>query len=169
MWYIVWQEPYVRYGRSQGDGYFVGYKNKIEDSFSPNWFQAKKYKSFGSAIERLGIKMNSHMTTPEQFCMGNVFSKEDERDFKWNKLIGEVPNIRNFVFARGRIDKIDGKGNFAGSAVDEVVDWVEKSLKGNISSIEAQRKKFEKLGLKSEPKVDVTSEEYLEDFMDFFN
>jgi hypothetical protein len=170
MWYIVWQEPYERYRKPQGDGYFVGYKNKIEDNFSKNWFEAKKYKSFGSAIERMGLRMNSTMVDSESFCQGNLLDKESVRDFKLDKLLGETPNIRNFIFGRGRIDKIDEGGNFCGSAVDEVVEWVERSIRGNIASRESKNRKLEKLGLKpNDPQVDTSTEEYLEDFMDFFN
>lgn len=31
MKYIVWNNPYKLYGRPQGDGYFVKWKNKCED------------------------------------------------------------------------------------------------------------------------------------------
>lgn len=169
MWYIVWQNPYQRYSSTQGDGYFVGYKNKCEDSFSKNWFEAKRYKSFKSAVERLGIKMNSHMLTGAQFCEGNIFDEQSKRDFKLNKLLDTPdPDIRNFIFSKGRIDKIDEKGNFCGDASDEVVKWVEGSIRSNIKSSENQRRKFEKLGLKSDPKEDVSTEAYLDDFMDFF-
>lgn len=168
MWYIVWQEPYERYNSPQGDGYFVGWKNKCEDKFSKNWFEAKKYKSFKSAIERLGIRMNSHMLSDYQFCEGNLYNVDDKRNFKLNKILGEQPNIRNFIFLKGRIDKIDEKGNFCGSADDEVIKWVQNSIKGNIASNEAQRRKFEKLGIKSEPQEDVSTESYMEDFLDFF-
>lgn len=169
MWYIVWQEPYTSYGYEQGDGYYVGWKNKCEDKFSKNWFEAKKYKSFGSAIDRLRLRTDRHMTTVEDFWKRNVSTKEELRDFKLTNIVGgEVPNIRNLVFSKGRIDKIDEKGNFCGSAVDEVVDWVEKMLKSNVSSIEAQKRKFEKLGIKTEPSVDVSTEEYVDDFLDFF-
>ena len=168
MWYIVWQEPYTKYGKIQGDGYFVGYKNKVEDTFSKNWFEAKKYKSFVSAINRMGLSMNSTMIDSESFCIGNIVDKETLRDFKLDKVLERTTDMRNFIFINGRIDKIDENGNFCGSAIDEVVEWVEKSIKGNIDLNELKNTKLKKLGLKNEPKINVSTPEYLESFMDFF-
>ena len=41
--------------------------------------------------------MNSTMVDSESFCQGNISDKETLRDFKLDKLLGETPNIRNFI------------------------------------------------------------------------
>jgi hypothetical protein len=36
--YIVWNNYYESYSRPQGDGYYVGYKDKLSDKFSTSIF-----------------------------------------------------------------------------------------------------------------------------------
>jgi len=173
MWYITWCEPYVNYSKIQGGGYYVNWKSKTEDEFTDNWITAKKYKTFNSAVTRLGLRITQHIDSVDKFIEHNISydDKQAKRDFRLSKLLGDTQDLRNFLLTKGRIDKIDEKGNFMGDATDEIIDWVMSSIKGNIKRKEDLKKKQDKLllesGFKNET-VDVTTQKYADDFLDFF-
>lgn len=56
MWYIVYKEEFKTSWCVSG-GYFVKYQNKMQDKYSPNWFEANKYVALGAALSRLGIEI----------------------------------------------------------------------------------------------------------------
>lgn len=120
MWYIVWREPFKSYGIEQG-GYYVSWKNKLSDNYSNNWFEAKRYKSLGSAIDRLGIDLDYiEIKTMDEFLKLNV-SDASVRDMKLAEVLNDQFEI---TFTKGRIDKINENGEFVGSAHDDVVEYV---------------------------------------------
>ena len=178
MWYIVWQEPYESYRYPQGDGYFVGYKNKCADKFSKNWIEAKKYKSLTSSIERLKIKIphfkpsDSHITMDDAidiFLQLNTDDVSRRREMTLNKILDEKSDFFDFQLKKGRIEKISESGEFLGSANKEIIDYVKLQIQKNWDEIEKLNRKLKKLGLEPSPKIDVSTKEYADDFMDFFS
>lgn len=168
MKYIVWRTPYKSYNYPQGDGYFVKYKDKCTDEFSTNWFDASKFNTLYGAISRLGLENLNHIKSMDDFYKFNSIDISKIRDNKISELLGESEN--NFLFfKRGHIDKIDDNGNFIGNAGEEVLDYIKRVIEQNIGKSEYTQRKFDKLGIKSEPKVDVSTDEYLTDFLDMFN
>jgi len=57
--YIVWFDSITQYDVTN-HGYYVGYKDKCEDYFSENYIFAKKYKSLGAALTRIGISFTDY-------------------------------------------------------------------------------------------------------------
>ncbi len=53
-YYIVYFDSITQYGITNR-GYYVSYKDKLEDKYSDNYIFAKKYKSLGGALTRAGI------------------------------------------------------------------------------------------------------------------
>jgi hypothetical protein len=168
MKYIVWRNPYKSYDYSQGDGYFVKYKNKCSDEFSSNWFEGNRYKTIGPAISRLGLEINDLIKSMDDFYKINPIDKSKIRDNKISEVLGESKNYFLF-FKRGHIDKIDDNGNFVGNAGEEVLEYIKSVIEKNIGKSKSIQKKFDKLGIKSEPKVDVSDDDYLKDFLEMFN
>src|SRR5690554_6709401 len=121
MWYIVYREPFKSYTET-GGGYFVKYKNKIEDTYSSNWFEAQKYKSLGAALTRLNINISPGMDTMDKFLSGNKLDKRTQRDLTLSKILGE--SIPSLVFKNGRIEKISDDGQLLGDASDDVMKFI---------------------------------------------
>ena len=149
MWYIVWNYPYTSYQRPQGDGYYVGWKNKCEDSFSQNWIEAKKYTSLGAAISRLGLKTS--VSTIEDFISLNIDNdkmKQVERDKLLSDILEEeYIGTTEIFFNKGRIDKISKNGEFIGSASDDIVNLIKGNVEKQKKKNETQRKKLKDLGI----------------------
>lgn len=131
MWYIVYREEFkTSYGKY--NGYFVNYKNKIEDSYSPNWFEAKKYKALGAALHRMGIEIAPGVDTMEKFIRSN---RLDHTAMRRDNIISEVLGIEketmSLLFKRGRIDKVGSNGELLGSADEEVLEYIQLQLARN--------------------------------------
>ncbi len=146
MKYIVWRTPYTSYDYPQGDGYFVKYKNKLSDEFSPNWFDAIKYKSIGPAVTRLGISLDKSMKSMDDFFKSNKMSKSYAREQKISSLLDEKQD-KIIFFERGHIDKIDENGNYVGNAGEELLEFVEKYLKSNVKRFDSMKNKLSKLDI----------------------
>jgi hypothetical protein len=131
MKYIVWRTPFKSYEYAQGDGYFVKYKNKCSDEYSPNWFDAGKYKTIGSAITRLGITLNESMKSMDDFFNANEITKSYQRDKTISDILGD-DLYHTINFSRGHIDKIDDNGNFIGNAGSDILEYVQKYIESNI-------------------------------------
>lgn len=146
MKYIVWRKPFKSYDYPQGDGYFVKYKNKCADEWSPNWFDAGKYNNIGNAITRLGLKLNDSVKSIDDFLKVNDISKSYNREKSISDILGENPDSVLF-FEKGHIDKIDENGNFCGNAGNEIIEYVENFIKKNIQQHTSIKKKLESLGV----------------------
>ncbi len=155
MHYIVWREPFESYDIPQG-GYFVKYKDKLSDHFSPKWFEASKFSSLGGAITRLGIYGNNSSSL-EDFIKSNISEKASKRNHNITKILGNV-DISTVISWNGRIDKIDADGNFIGSAEKEVIEYIERKFTKNKKS---QRGRSI---VSKEPEIDYTSKEHQDDF-----
>jgi hypothetical protein len=110
MEYIVFRNPYTSYGINQS-GYFVSYKDKLSDKFSDNWYDAKRYKSLGFAISKLGI-IGLESNSIEYFVKLNTNknSKSLNRDIKISKLFGlstEKESIEHIIHERGKIQIVE--------------------------------------------------------------
>lgn len=131
MWYIVYREKFKSYTET-GGGYFVKYKNKIEDSYSPNWFEAQKYKSLGSALNRMGIILELGMDDLDKFFKANsIDNRAMKRDTILSDILGEERDNNALIFSKGRIDKVGSDGRFLGSAEDEVMEYITSYLAKN--------------------------------------
>lgn len=53
-YYIVYFEGINQYGKVNS-GYYVNYKDKLEDNFSSSYILAKRYKTLGNALNRAGL------------------------------------------------------------------------------------------------------------------
>lgn len=137
MWYIVYREPFKSYTET-GGGYFVKYKNKIEDTYSSNWFEAQKYKSLGAALTRLNINISPGMDTMDKFLSGNKLDKRTQRDLTLSKILGE--SIPSLVFKNGRIEKISDDGQLLGDASDDVMEFIKYQLEKNRKANEKKMK-----------------------------
>jgi len=135
------------YDYAQGDGYFVKYKNKCSDEYSPNWFDANKYKTIGPAISRLGLSLDNSIKTMDDFYTFNKLDKSHLRDETISKILDEDNNLKEVFFERGHIDKIDDNGNFIGNAGDEIMEYVKSHIKKQFQASKSIQKKFEKLGV----------------------
>jgi len=167
MGYIVWKNKYkvnalgmrVDEGISQGDGYFVKWKNKLEDEFSTNWFDANKYKTIGPALTRLGLDFNDSMKSIDDFLNQNGISKSYNREKTISEILGDKSDSV-LIFQRGHIDKIDDEGNFCGNAGKEVLEYVEAFIQKNIQKDNSIKKKFESLGVGNYIDKSVSNEDF---------
>jgi len=164
MWYIVYRTPFKSYEVDQGNGYFVRYKNKLSDEYSPNWFEASKYKSIGNALTRVGV-YGCKVTTLDKFIIANPI--EDiglKRESQLNKIFNISKSddeiISEIINNKGHIDKIGDNGEFVGDATDEVVEFIKSNILSN-------NKKF-KNDYIVETKQDIVETKQDEDFWDGF-
>jgi hypothetical protein len=133
MWYIVYRNKYISYSRETGGGYYVGYKNKIEDKFSSNYVEANKYKSIGPAITRLGINLFPGMTMDRLLKSIKPKDIQAERNGKLNQVfdIDIKENPIDIIFSNGRIEIVSETGELLGSAEKEVISYIEGKTSDN--------------------------------------
>jgi len=147
MKYIVWRTAFKSYDYAQGDGYFVKYKNKCSNEYSPNWFDANKYKTIGPAITRLGITLNESMKNMDDFFKANKITKSCHRDKVISSILGDSLDNKTIAFSKGHIDKIDDNGNFIGNAGSDILEYVQKYIESNIKKYNNLQKRFTSLGV----------------------
>jgi len=164
MKYIVWRTPFKSYDYAQGDGYFVKYKNKCSDEYSPNWFDANKYKTIAPAITRLGITLNESMKSMDDFFSANGITKSFNRDKSISEVLGES-HINVIHFKKGHIDKVDDDGEFVGNAGEEILEYVENKIKSNIRKYESINKKFTSLGIDNYIDNSVSDDEFWDEYL----
>lgn len=128
--YIVWRTPFKSYDYQQGDGYFVGYKDKCSDYFSKNWIEASKYVNIGSALNRLGIYLRKDMKCIDDFFLVNKIDDSILRDRKISSII-DVKEDKDIFFEKGHIDKIDMETNTITNAGEDVMCYVMKKIEEN--------------------------------------
>lgn len=144
MWYIVYREEFNSslVGKT-GGGYFVKYKNKIEDTYSPNWFEAQKYKALGAALHRIGIEIAPGVDTIEKFIKSNKLEHTAmRRDSIISEVLGIEKETMGLLSKKGRIDKIGSNGEFLGSAEEEVLAYIQSHLSKNKSRNDNKMKKI---------------------------
>jgi hypothetical protein len=130
--YIVWREPFKNsFSETQGDGYFVSYRDKCSDNYSKNWYDAKKYKSIVTAMSRLGLDCPKYLTSLEHFLRIN---KIDQTSYNRDKVLSDILDTEKEVsvnFGRGRIDKIDDNG-FISSADEDILEYLNNIINTNL-------------------------------------
>lgn len=122
MWYIVY--------KSKEDGYFVSYKDKGSDYFSKNYLEAKKYKTLGPAMSRLGISVDNYITSFDRFLLSNNIQKAYIRELTLSNLLGTEPTYNN-IFKNGRIDILSENGEIIGTADKMIIDLVKSIILKN--------------------------------------
>ena len=145
--YIVYKNPYKSYNIHQ-EGYFVSYKDKLCDNFSDNWIDAKRYKTIGPALSRLGI-YGLECTSIDNFLKSNKIDKSILRDLKiesvLNPDISDEYKILSVLRSKGRIEKVieSGNKNFPLSLIDcekEIVNWIKDKISKNENKIKTINK-----------------------------
>jgi len=58
-YYVVYHESITQYGITN-KGYYVSYKDKLEDRYSESFIDAKRYKILGPALSRKGIQFSDY-------------------------------------------------------------------------------------------------------------
>lgn len=130
--YIVWLEPFTNYSESQGDGYFVSYKDKSSNYYSKNWFDAKKYKTIGTALARLGLIVPKFLTSFDKFLEVNeIDTLSVNRDKLLADILSEKQEVKLGNFSKGRIDKVDKYGTLC-SADEDIIEYVNKIIENNL-------------------------------------
>jgi len=154
MFYIVWREPFSTYSTPQGDGYFVSYKNKCSDTYSKNWFEAKKYKTIGTALTKLGLDCPKYITSFDKFLeLNEIDTLSVNRDKLLADILSEKQEVKLGNFSKGRIDKIDKDGNFLGSADEDIIEYVNNIIKNNLKRINNKKSNlYETPGVYESPK-----------------
>lgn len=143
--YIVWKVKYTSYDIDQG-GYFVKYKDKLCDEFSVEWYDAKRYKSLGGAISRLGINIGNCRSEKDFIKRHKKVNKSAERDMTLSKILDEEIDISKIVSYRGKIEMVkDGK--LIGDATDEIIQFIKNKIKSNYNKIQ---KKLSNAGITPE-------------------
>jgi hypothetical protein len=163
--FIVYREKFKSYTET-GGGYFVKYKNKIEYEFSENWIEAKKYKTIGSALHRMGIEIKPGIDTIEKFIKSNSLDDLSiNRDNVLNDVLGENKNI-NILFKKGRVDKVGINGEFLGSAEKEIIEYIEMHLDKNRKRNDKKMKMINEIvGVSSDYIIETKEgEDFLEGF-----
>jgi len=138
--YIVWFEPFTNYSKSQGDGYFVSYKSKSSDYYSKNWFDAKKYKTIGTALTRLGLIVPKLLTSFDKFLEVNeIDTLSVNRDKLLADILSEKQEVKLGNFSKGRIDKVDKYGTLC-SADEDIIEYVNKIIENNLKKNNLKKK-----------------------------
>lgn len=159
MKYIVWRNHFELYRQPQGDGYFVKYKDKISDEFSPNWFDASKFNTLYGAVSRLGLESLKQIKSLDDFYKFNPIDKSKYRDIKISEILGESED-KFLFFERGHIDKIDDNGNLIGNAGEDVLEYIKGIIEKNINDRKSMQKKFESLGVSNYIDNSISDEEF---------
>lgn len=133
MFYIVWKEQFTLYSRPQGNGYFVSYKDKLSDNYSKNWFDAKRFKTMGSALSRLGINCPKNLKSFDKFIeINDIDTLPVNRDKVLSNILSEEQEVKIGNFTKGRIEKIDESGNYLGNADDEIISYINSIINKNL-------------------------------------
>lgn len=178
MRYIVWKNFFINgYKIPQGDGYYVGWKDKLSDKYSKNWIDAKKYVSFQAAMVQLGFKFPRIQLGTDYVDRNGIdllfksfLEKNLSTESKRNILLNDLLSINNndiLEFSVGRIDKINDKGEIVGTAYNELLNTLRTNFESIIDNHNKKIKKIKDSYVETE-KVDVSTEDYCDDFMKFF-
>lgn len=131
--YIVYFNSITQYHKTN-KGYYVGYKNKIEDEYSDNYIFAKRYKTLGAALTRIGLcyKRSSALNCISELEKGN--------DIFGNGSI-EVVKLTNS--RTQKLNKIDGKDyspikNLGKISTNELIDFFRKEGNKFLSSTDGK-------------------------------
>lgn len=132
-------------------GYYVSYKDKISDNYSENFIEAKRYKSIGSVLYRIGIDYknfhSANILKEIEFLIKN--SKKIQRRNKLNKLNNVITDDNGIklidFFENASVEIVEIKNNSIvnlGSANLEIYDFLKKE---NDKFLAKQKNNFKKL------------------------
>lgn len=126
-------------------GYYVKYKDKLQDEYSDNWMEAKRYKTLKPALTRL-----SYIFPDNYEYVLSKFDKYEnsnyvQRERKLNRVFGKDGGEINI----DAVDIFDGKGFI------EVVDVTKNGIK-NLGKIDNRiiYEHYKKLERKNQMKYD---------------
>lgn len=159
MWYVVYRNPFKSNRLYSDGGYFVKYKNKIEDEYSTNIVEANKYKSIGPALSRLGIYVEKNMFTLESVFERTQISFSEKREIKLNKIL-DIDFDPMSIFHNNRIDKIDIDGKYIGCSNKEAIDYIQSILDKNKRKFEKIKSEYEEALRKTDPGVNYICDDF---------
>lgn len=132
-YYIVYFDSITQYHKTN-KGYYVGYKSKIEDEYSDNFIFAKKYKTLGSALKRIGLyyKFSDSLKYISELEKGNDIFGNDKIE------IVKISNSRTL-----KLNKINGNDysaikNIGKISNNELIDFLRKEANKFLSSTEGK-------------------------------
>ena len=131
MRYIVYSGQHTSYGIEQG-GYYVSYKDKLSDNYSDSPIDAKKYKTLGGAITRLGLGVGKIDSVDKYIKRRiNTENKNIQRIMKIKSISDKELTLKDVIRLRdSRIEKMDDKGNVS-NCDDEIVIYVTCQIRKN--------------------------------------
>ena len=124
MYYIVYRNRYESYGIEQV-GYFIGYKDKLCDKFSEHPNMAKKFKTLGAAVTRLGVAIDGFRSYED--WLEAFVSDSTHREAALAEVLGQKGEFVEFV--KGRIEKISEDGTVVSDAGEEVLEFTRNLFK----------------------------------------
>lgn len=169
--FIVYREPFKLYGELQ-EKYFVSYKDKCSDKYSDKWFDAKRYKTIGPAITKLGLTFDKGMYSIDDFLKQNPLHSSFHRLMKIDSVNDlntdfTIKTYPNLSFTKGRIELVDEENNLhLGNAYIHVWNYIEKELEKNVKHRDKINKNFMELGEFKKPLDSGTPKEFLDWFND---
>lgn len=95
-YYIVYFDNITQYDITN-KGYYVGYKNKIEDHYSDDYIFAKRYKNLSSALNRAYINWKGYSSY-------KILKKIENNEFFMSDVRIEIVKISNT--RKRKLDKI---------------------------------------------------------------
>lgn len=133
-YYIVYFDSITQYGVTNG-GYYVSYKDKCEDNFSDNFVFAKRYKTLGPALTRIGLKYNASNSVK---CISLL--EKGEKIFYGGRRIEvvNIPSERKRKLSRlngGNSDPIKNLGEISN---DELIQYLRKNADRFLKSLDGK-------------------------------
>ena len=145
MWYIVYRNKHKSTilgsaSKETGVGYYVGYKNKLEDNFSSNFIEAKRYKSIGPALTRLGVNYIPGMSMEKLLSTIKTNNTQAKREDILNKVfdIETKYNPIDILFTNGRIEILSDDGKLIGSAGEDITKYIESKFVDKSNQIKSK-------------------------------
>ena len=167
--YIVYREPYKSYGVHQ-EGYFVSYKDKLSDKFSNNWIDAKRFKTIGPVLTRLGI-YGLECNDIENFFKANKLNKTELRNIKLKSILNDNNSDDDMILAvirsKGRIEKVieNKNSDFPLSVTnceEEIVEFIKNKINKNQKKINNM---YSEIGVTDYISKEENDEEFWDDFL----
>lgn len=122
------EKYYIVYNKNLG--YYVGYKNKIEDEYNKNFIFAKRYKTLGSAITRSGLIHGGYHSVA---IINRLENNEDIFEDLKIEII-KIPNDRYRKLKKLKGENYEEIKNLGQISNDELIKYFKKESDKFLSS-----------------------------------
>jgi hypothetical protein len=121
-YYIVYFDTNYNYDTTKG--YYVSYTNYNGDIYSDNFVFAKRYKTLGPALNRIGLKYNASNAVK---CISSL--EKGERIFYGGRRIEvvNIPSERKRKLSRLNGSNSDPIKNLGEISTDELIQYLRKN------------------------------------------